>query len=457
MNDNPREIGQGSDAHWCRIHADLVAHRNQRLKDWGDLDDLTLARYLAGSATEAEAERVRRSIEAHNKVRECAAIVRELDIDSTVPEMRPLTTTPTTIPLWKSALRSLLTRRALLVEAAVAAAILLACGLIWVLPAHRGARPIAVITKSSEPDDGHAPAPFANVASEPVQPVDAVVKPEPVANPAHAKTEVATERPSNNATVPMERPAEEVLASAGVSSAIERMPESTVTEAQTGPEKLLASRGLHKVKTWYVVATEDEIDKEFNKIRPTYNAMEIAMKRVITAKEQDVIVNTLDADEIATQTNINALQIQLGTLPNNLDGRAMANEIRNQIQQLNFHLNEVRGSLQIQRTLRVPPAQQRVFWGDFVRARETFLVATKEIRPVLDKAGAEYRMLENDAEVKEALRVISDRTKVRYSLGPSKFLKAHKTALINGEKMVSFYPDAYQTKQKTKTVKQKKR
>jgi hypothetical protein len=237
----------------------------------------------------------------------------------------------------------------------------------------------------------------------------------------------------------------------------EGMPKLEVAGAETGPEKLLASRGLHKVKTWYVIPTEYEIDKEFKKIRPTYNAMEFALRRVIAAKEQDVIVNTLEADQIATQTNINALQMQLGTLPNNLDGRAAAQEIRNQITQLNFHLNEVRGNLQIQRSLQVPPAQQQVFWGDFVETRNAFYAATKEIKPLFDQASAEYKQFENDTEVKEALRVISDRTRVRYALGPSKFLRAHKTDLMNGEKMVSFDPDAYRRKEKVKSVKQKKK
>jgi hypothetical protein len=242
---------------------------------------------------------------------------------------------------------------------------------------------------------------------------------------------------------------------AGTATAqIESMPKMEVAEAENGPEKLLTSRGLHKAKTWYVVATEYEIADEFEKhVHPTYNAMEVAMTLVTKAHEQDVIVNNLDADRILTQTNINGLQMQSNTLPNNLEGRAMAQEIRNQIQQLNFHLNEVVGALQIQRNLQVPPAKQQVFWDDFVMTRNHFQAASREIEPLFVKVSGEYKELEKDAEVKEALRVISDRKKVRYSLGPSKFLKDRKTALVNGNRMVSFNPDAYRSKAKIKSVK----
>jgi hypothetical protein len=95
-----------SDAEWARIKSELVAYRDQRRQAWGNLDDITLARYLAGEATAAEAEQVRRAMDEHPKVRECVAIVREVAEESVSADAEPVSTQSAAIPFPEPGRRS---------------------------------------------------------------------------------------------------------------------------------------------------------------------------------------------------------------------------------------------------------------------------------------------------------------------------------------------------------------
>src|SRR5687767_1969651 len=62
---------------WNRVAAELRAHRQDQREAWGGLDDMTLARYIAGACSEDEARRVAETI-AKPSVREALAIAREV-------------------------------------------------------------------------------------------------------------------------------------------------------------------------------------------------------------------------------------------------------------------------------------------------------------------------------------------------------------------------------------------
>jgi len=110
-----------------------LAYRTQRRQAWGDLDDLTLARYLAGEATEAEAGRVRRAMDEHPKVRECVAIVREVAAQTVAADVEPILTQSTTIPLRESARWRPPKRLVLFFGLAVAASLLVVGALTFVI------------------------------------------------------------------------------------------------------------------------------------------------------------------------------------------------------------------------------------------------------------------------------------------------------------------------------------
>jgi clan AA aspartic protease (TIGR02281 family) len=114
----------------------LSAYRAQRLEAWGDVDDITLARFLAGEAGEAESERVRVAMIDYPKVQECVTIIREVTGQTAKAGAGPLPTGTDTIPATGSTRRPFRKRWLGIGGLAVAASLLVACGLSFVA-AHR--------------------------------------------------------------------------------------------------------------------------------------------------------------------------------------------------------------------------------------------------------------------------------------------------------------------------------
>ena len=63
---------------WERVAAELSAYRSWQRQAWGDLDDATLGRYLAGEATPEERGRVEAAANRHPEVRQVLDLVREV-------------------------------------------------------------------------------------------------------------------------------------------------------------------------------------------------------------------------------------------------------------------------------------------------------------------------------------------------------------------------------------------
>jgi hypothetical protein len=63
---------------WARIAADLRHFRADQDAAWGDLDNATLGRFVAGEATSEEKSRVEHSLEQHPQLRELLAVVGEV-------------------------------------------------------------------------------------------------------------------------------------------------------------------------------------------------------------------------------------------------------------------------------------------------------------------------------------------------------------------------------------------
>jgi hypothetical protein len=77
-SDDAEGAGGDPDTQWARVAADLRAYRDAQQRDWGDLDEAAIARYLADEGTEAERGRVERAMRDYPKVRECVEVLREV-------------------------------------------------------------------------------------------------------------------------------------------------------------------------------------------------------------------------------------------------------------------------------------------------------------------------------------------------------------------------------------------
>jgi prepilin-type processing-associated H-X9-DG protein len=80
--DNDHDLeGAGRDPgmQWARVAVDLQAYREAQRREWGDVDEAAIARYLAGEATEEERSRVQQAIHDFPRVHECVEILREVE------------------------------------------------------------------------------------------------------------------------------------------------------------------------------------------------------------------------------------------------------------------------------------------------------------------------------------------------------------------------------------------
>lgn len=231
--------------------------------------------------------------------------------------------------------------------------------------------------------------------------------------------------------------------------------ESKVTSAS--PESVLESRGLTRVRGFYVVATETEIDRGFKRITPIFNLMDAAYIQCQTILETEQYVQGLDDQRIAILTRIGEIDISLASIAQSrvpVD-QVLRRDLQSERQTRSMELNDTIGLLAVARKRLVPQATKQAVYQEFLRLRNEFLEATTQFRPTVDKARDEYAELRKDAGIKDAIATLARRLNSPIRLGPSKGMNDIIAKLTRAERMVSLNPDAYRRKSKPKSTKRK--
>jgi hypothetical protein len=76
-----------SRARWDRVAADLRVHREAQLQAWGDIDSITLGRYLAGETTEEERRDVEAALARYPALHEVTNLVGAVLKDASISEV----------------------------------------------------------------------------------------------------------------------------------------------------------------------------------------------------------------------------------------------------------------------------------------------------------------------------------------------------------------------------------
>lgn len=136
-------------AGWQRISAELLAYRTAQEQIWGGLDDITVARYLAGTTTLQESQTVEGLAATKPEVRELLALVRDV-LEDQEPE-NALTVDglakPRTVISVKAPLRP---RRRLAAIAALAASLLVGFGGGLIVSQNRDQKSFEVLTARAD-------------------------------------------------------------------------------------------------------------------------------------------------------------------------------------------------------------------------------------------------------------------------------------------------------------------
>ncbi len=117
----------GDSGNWERVAAELRACREAQQRAWGDIDNATLGRFLAGELGGEERHQVEQALEALPELRRLTDLVRDV-LAGGGPEVVPAPE-PAARPVTQSALRRFWRHSASLVSLATAAGLLLALGL----------------------------------------------------------------------------------------------------------------------------------------------------------------------------------------------------------------------------------------------------------------------------------------------------------------------------------------
>ncbi|MFO0844716.1 MAG: hypothetical protein U0797_20350 [Gemmataceae bacterium] len=92
-NERVPSPGDEPSPQWERLVSELRACKESQRRTWGDLDDVTLGRYLAGEASSAEVARVESELRERAELRQLTELVRDV-----LGELGPAEPTPVPAP-----------------------------------------------------------------------------------------------------------------------------------------------------------------------------------------------------------------------------------------------------------------------------------------------------------------------------------------------------------------------
>jgi hypothetical protein len=92
----PSEFEVNAPAQWKRVESELRACKESQIRAWGDVDDLTLGRYLAGEVSEEERRQIEQALHQLPNLRLLTDLVRDV-LDDCPPAEDPIV--PFTAPL----------------------------------------------------------------------------------------------------------------------------------------------------------------------------------------------------------------------------------------------------------------------------------------------------------------------------------------------------------------------
>ncbi len=218
------------------------------------------------------------------------------------------------------------------------------------------------------------------------------------------------------------------------------------------PEGLLESKGLTKSGGFYVLPIEKEVEQRYRDVRPRHKLMQDAFNKFAGIADAEANFQAWDVERINVEAQIKELDIEIQRLAGSrvpVDAANRGQMIVTRTDRYEY-LVEVNRNLEIARKGRVTTEAWQAAHDDAMTLREKFLESSKALASKCDEMKGEYKELEQDSAVKDALRVVSLR------LGPSKDLRDKIQQVIRAERDVSFDPDAYKPKSKLKSKPNKK-
>ncbi|HZW34692.1 MAG TPA: SUMF1/EgtB/PvdO family nonheme iron enzyme [Isosphaeraceae bacterium] len=190
------------------------------------------------------------------------------------------------------------------------------------------------------------------------------------------------------------------------------------------PEELLQARGLTRSGAYFVVASENEVLERAKKIRPLIDQMARAFEQYALVLQNEMQLAEAEEFRVLRSNQIDSSNAALSNMPNGSKANSFQNEQYQVARAFRDGLERERAAAartaELLRSRQVPKERKDELAKDFAAKRSDFLKAAGELKPIHDKAMSEYRKLQADRTVKEALDAFRRSTKAAAFLGPSR-------------------------------------
>jgi aspartyl protease family protein len=207
------------------------------------------------------------------------------------------------------------------------------------------------------------------------------------------------------------------------------------TPADDSPEDVLKGRGLKRVGTTYVLASEGEVQKRTGALKALSNQLVQAARQRAEAEQQvegeKGMARELLRQRVALGEQLAAIEQQMGNFGGgNAEMTARQNEMV-------IAYNGITDQLRLlQSGQGSDPKLQDQLLAEVSRRREGYIQAVLDLRQLVDAATKTYAELANDPAVTQAIDALGRSSKAKPRLGPSSQFATNVKTLERVERSV---------------------
>jgi clan AA aspartic protease (TIGR02281 family) len=198
--------------------------------------------------------------------------------------------------------------------------------------------------------------------------------------------------------------------------------------AADSPEDVLKARGLKRVGSTYVLASEGEVQKKSVALKALSNQLVQAARQQAQAEQQAEGEKGMMRELLQQRVVLNQQIAEFDQQIRNFGARspdlvARRNEV---VTAYNGLLDQIR---LLQSGQGADPKLHDQLLAEVSRRREGYIQAVLDLRPLVDAATKSYAELANDPAVKQAIETLGQSSKTKPKLGPSSQFAANVKAL----------------------------
>jgi clan AA aspartic protease (TIGR02281 family) len=176
-------------------------------------------------------------------------------------------------------------------------------------------------------------------------------------------------------------------------------------------EAVLKGKDLRRAGTTYVLPLETELQKKLKEANSLYKQVSLGVMQQRAFAHGAASNKAMIQELTQRRIMLNQQLRQAVTVQQNNQVVAMLNEVSDTLQLLHDQTSD-------------PEAKDKIN-AEVGRRREAFVEQVLELRKLVDEGQDAYKTLADDAEVKQALTALNQKTKTKLTLGPSRTFLAN--------------------------------